>query len=152
MAFSKKTWLNEEDAGATDENSVLNKTNMNDLENRINNAFNDKITGSIVNPDTSKFVLQRQKVISDGKFVTIVATIRLLEAISKNTQFTFDLENVTKATVATFSLGMYGASDFRLNDIIYVMAATDKPSIIVKSNVDSVVDSRWQIAITYPIV
>lgn len=41
MAYQNKTWLNEEDSGATDENSVLNKTNMNDLESRILQGFND---------------------------------------------------------------------------------------------------------------
>ncbi len=33
--FNKKNWLNVGDSGANDNNSVLNKTTMNDLENRI---------------------------------------------------------------------------------------------------------------------
>lgn len=41
MAYQTKPWLNEEDSGATDENSVLNKTNMNDLESRILKGFTD---------------------------------------------------------------------------------------------------------------
>jgi len=45
MAYQKKAWLNEGDDGANDTNSVLNKINMNDLETRIENAFNEPPTG-----------------------------------------------------------------------------------------------------------
>ena len=38
--FKIKTWDNVGESGATDDNSVLNKENMNDLESRINNAIN----------------------------------------------------------------------------------------------------------------
>ena len=40
MAYQKKNWLSAGESGATDDNSVLSKENMNDLENRINNGFN----------------------------------------------------------------------------------------------------------------
>lgn len=38
--FNKKNWLNAGESGATDDNSVINKTNMNDLEGRIDEAIN----------------------------------------------------------------------------------------------------------------
>ena len=38
--FTPKNWLSAGESGATDDNSVLNKENMNDLESRINNAIN----------------------------------------------------------------------------------------------------------------
>ena len=38
--FKMKTWNNVGESEATDDNSVLNKDNMNDLESRINNAIN----------------------------------------------------------------------------------------------------------------
>ena len=44
MAYQKKNWLSAGESGATDDNSVINKTNMNDLENRINNGFNSSET------------------------------------------------------------------------------------------------------------
>ena len=37
--FDIHTWYNEGDPEATDNNSVINKENMNDLENRIKNAI-----------------------------------------------------------------------------------------------------------------
>ena len=41
--FKMKTWDNFGESGATDDNSVLNKDNMNDLESRINNAISNLI-------------------------------------------------------------------------------------------------------------
>ena len=38
--FKMKTWNNVGESEATDDNSVLNKDNINDLESRINNAIN----------------------------------------------------------------------------------------------------------------
>ena len=38
--FNKKNWLSAGESGATDDNSVINKANMNDLENRIYNVAN----------------------------------------------------------------------------------------------------------------
>ena len=38
--FSKKTWHNIGDSEANESNSILDKTNMNDLENRIDNVTN----------------------------------------------------------------------------------------------------------------
>ena len=38
--FNKKNWLSAGETGANESNSVLSKENMNDLENRIENAFN----------------------------------------------------------------------------------------------------------------
>ena len=40
MAYQKKNWYNTGEPEANDNNSVANKENMNDLENRIENAFN----------------------------------------------------------------------------------------------------------------
>ena len=40
MAFQKKTWHSVGESGATDDNSTLNATTMNDLENRIANLEN----------------------------------------------------------------------------------------------------------------
>ena len=45
--FNKKNWLSAGENGATDDNSVLNKDNMNDLENRINNGFNSSETSTL---------------------------------------------------------------------------------------------------------
>lgn len=42
-AFNKKTWYNQNETGANANNSVLNKTTMNDLENRIEKATSCKI-------------------------------------------------------------------------------------------------------------
>lgn len=39
--FNKKTWYNAGETQANDTNSVLNKTTMNDLEQRIYNTFDD---------------------------------------------------------------------------------------------------------------
>ncbi len=39
--FTQKNWLNTGDEGANANNSVLNKENMNDLENRIEQAINN---------------------------------------------------------------------------------------------------------------
>lgn len=41
MAYQKKNWLSAGETGATDNNSVLNKANMNDLEDRISNEFSN---------------------------------------------------------------------------------------------------------------
>ena len=40
MAYQPNNWLNKEDEGANDSNSVANKTNFNDLESRILGGFN----------------------------------------------------------------------------------------------------------------
>ena len=41
MAFQVKNWLNTGDDGANDDNSVVNKTTLNDLENRIKKLETD---------------------------------------------------------------------------------------------------------------
>ena len=46
MAYNKKEWKNKGENGATDSNSKLDKNAMNDLENRIQNGFNDKVNKS----------------------------------------------------------------------------------------------------------
>ena len=52
--FTPKNWLSAGESGATDSNSVLNKENMNDLENRIA-KLEESLTKKINNIDILNF-------------------------------------------------------------------------------------------------
>lgn len=66
MAFNTKIWKNQGETGADENNSVLNKNSMNDLETRIKNALNETVIkktitandfDNLINEGTGLFVM-----------------------------------------------------------------------------------------------
>lgn len=109
-------------------------------------------SGTIANPDKTKFNIKRSRIVQVNDIVFIDLSIELLADIPANTQFSFQVSNVDVPKVTTFPVASYGVAEWKLTEAIYSCMPGTNSLYIANQNSVSAKGGFWNIHFSYPTI